>query len=66
MRILALALLAFVSVSGDARAWGDTGHKVVCEIAFRLVQADTRAAIRKLIRSDQEFDTFTDSCVYPD
>jgi S1/P1 Nuclease len=66
MRILVLAFLALVLISSEAHAWGDTGHKVVCEIAFRLVQVDTRAAIRKLIRSDQEFDTFSDSCIYPD
>src|SRR4030095_16611603 len=39
---------------------------IVCEIAFRLAQPDTRAAIRKLIRSDSEFDTFSESCVFPD
>src|SRR4029077_2727413 len=66
MRILVLAFLALVLISSEAHAWGDTGHKVVCEIAFRLAQADTRAAIRKLIRSDQEFDNFSDSCIYPD
>jgi S1/P1 Nuclease len=66
MRILVLALLALSFAPGEAFAWGDTGHKVVCEIAFRLAQVDTRAAIRKLIRSDQEFDTFSDSCIFPD
>jgi hypothetical protein len=34
---------------------GDEGHKIVCEIAFRLAQPDTRAAARELIRSDTEF-----------
>jgi hypothetical protein len=67
MRCFLLAILALVSIfGGNAWAWGDTGHKIVCEIAFRLAQPDTRAAVRKLIRSDSEFDTFTDSCVFPD
>jgi nuclease S1 len=66
MRCFLVAAMAVVALSGDARAWGDEGHKIVCEIAFRLAQPDTRAAVRKLIRSDTEFDTFTDSCVYPD
>jgi hypothetical protein len=61
-----LATLVFMSFCGSAWAWGDEGHKIVCEIAFRLAQPDTRAVIRKLIRSDTEFDTFTDSSVYPD
>ena len=30
-------------VNGDAFAWGDEGHKIVCEIALRLVQPNTRA-----------------------
>src|SRR5271168_2644961 len=42
------------------------GHTVVCEIAFRLAVPDTRAAIRKLIRADSEFDTFGESCTFPD
>lgn len=61
--LAALALFAFCS---NASAWGDTGHKIVCEIAYRLAQPDTRAAIRKLIRADSEFDTFSESCVFPD
>jgi hypothetical protein len=47
-----LGLLAIVLALGapsDCWAWGDQGHKVICEIAFRLVQPSTRAEIRKLI-----------------
>jgi nuclease S1 len=63
---LSIMLVAFFAFCGNAWAWGDTGHKIVCEIAFQLAAADTRAAIRKLIRTDQEFDTFADSCIFPD
>jgi hypothetical protein len=66
MRRALLTLLALVSLCGDARAWGDHGHRVVCEIAFRLVQPDTRAAVERLIASDLAFRTFADSCVFPD
>jgi hypothetical protein len=59
-------MLAFVLISGEARAWGDLGHKVICEIAFRLVQPDTQTAINRLTRLDSEFKTFSDSCIYPD
>jgi hypothetical protein len=45
---------------------GDLGHKVICEIAFRLVQPDTRAAITRLMQLDSEFKAFSDSCIYPD
>src|ERR1039457_4340271 len=61
-----LATLALVSLCGSARAWGDNGHKIICEIAFRLAQPDTRSAVRRLIQSDAEFSTFADSCVFPD
>ena len=66
MRYILLSVLALISQCGNAHAWGDEGHKIVCEIAFRLTQPDTRAAVRKLIRSDTEFDTFSESRVFPD
>ena len=59
-------MLILVSLGSEARAWGDLGHKVICEIAFRLVQPDTRAAINQLMQLDREFKTFSDSCVHPD
>lgn len=43
MRRLSLAALALIALGGDAWAWGLTGHKIVCDIAFRLVTAETRA-----------------------
>ena len=66
MRFLLLVAALVVGFCSNALAWGDEGHKIVCEIAFRLAQPDTRAAVRKLIRSDTEFDTFSESCVFPD
>jgi hypothetical protein len=41
IRVL-LSTLALLALCGDALAWGDLGHKIICEIAFRLVQPDTR------------------------
>jgi hypothetical protein len=66
MRVLIAVALALIASTGNAWAWGDTGHKIVCEIAFRLAAPDTRAAVRKLIRSDTEFDTFSEACTGPD
>jgi hypothetical protein len=51
-------MLAFILLGGEARAWGDLGHKVICEIAFRLVQPDTQAAINRLMQLDSEFKPF--------
>jgi hypothetical protein len=61
-----LTLLTFIAFGGEARAWGDQGHKVICEMAFRLVQPDTRSAIKGLMQLDSQFKTFSDSCIYPD
>lgn len=66
MRYFVLTVTALVAFCGQAWAWGDEGHKIVCEIAFRLAQPDTRAAVAKLIQSDTQFTTFSDSCIYPD
>jgi nuclease S1 len=59
-----VALLYVLTVGGPAFAWGDEGHKVVCEIAFSEVKPSTYAAIIELIRADGEFDTFSDSCTW--
>jgi hypothetical protein len=66
MRYFIAVASALVAFSGNAWAWGDTGHKIVCEIAFRLAAPDTRAAVRKLVRADTEFDTFSEACTGPD
>jgi hypothetical protein len=65
--VVVLTIVASVAgVAQDAWAWGDEGHKVVCEIAFRLVQPSTRAEIKKLISTDERFTSFSDSCTWPD
>jgi hypothetical protein len=49
-----------------AAAWGDEGHKVICEIAFRMAKPSTRAEIQRLIKTDTAFNRFSDSCIWPD
>jgi hypothetical protein len=66
MRRLIISIVVLLLIQGTAHGWGDTGHRIICEIAFRLVQDDTRAAIKGLIESDTDFATFSDSCVFPD
>jgi hypothetical protein len=65
LRGLSLAALALASLCDNARAWSDPGHKIICEIAFRLAHQDTRAAVRRLMESDTEFKTFSDSASFP-
>lgn len=59
-------MFAFILFGSEARAWGDLGHKVICELALRLVQPNTQVAINRLMQLDSEFKTFSDSCIYPD
>ncbi|MBR1029381.1 S1/P1 nuclease [Bradyrhizobium liaoningense] len=66
MRVFAILFITLFLLPGHAFAWGDEGHQIVCEIAYRLATVDTRAAIRKLVRNDQEYDTFSEACVFPD
>jgi hypothetical protein len=61
LRLLVALLLVSGGVCPDAWAWGDEGHKVICEIAERLVQPNTRAEIQKLISADERFSSFSDS-----
>src|SRR5262245_41677889 len=63
---IAAAFLVASAIATNALAWGDEGHKVVCEIALSQVKPSTRTAIAELIRIDSEFDTFSDSCIWPD
>ena len=58
--------MVLFSFSSHTWAWGDEGHKVICEIAFRLVLLSSRAEIPRLIKTDTEFHRFSDSCIWPD
>jgi hypothetical protein len=68
MRCILLAMLLLGSFSGNALAWGDTAHQVICEVAFRLAKPATQAEIQRLINSDPtvKFPDFSESCVFPD
>jgi hypothetical protein len=57
MTRIVLILVGFFAMTGDAWAWGDTGHKIVCEIAMRLAAPNTRAEVQRLIKTDAEFDS---------
>ena len=56
VRRILLALVLLFPISSDAWAWGDEGHRIICEIAFRLAQPSTRAEIQKLISNDEQFE----------
>jgi hypothetical protein len=67
--ICALAVVVAVGMAlhpEPAAAWGDQGHKVICELAMRLAQPSTRAEIQKLMSTDERFTSFSESCTWPD
>jgi len=61
-----LMLLVGLGGAGQAWAWGDVGHRVICEIAFRELNERARGEVIRLIRRDTEFRVFSDSCVWAD
>jgi len=52
--------------SSPALAWGDFGHRILCEIAFQELSDRTRQRVKTLIRRDPEFETFAEFCSWPD
>ena len=61
-----LLMLGAIGESGPAWAWGDLGHKIVCQIAFQELNDKARAEVIRLIMLDEKFDSFTDACTWPD
>jgi hypothetical protein len=61
-----VAVIAILVAPVTARAWGDAGHKVVCEIALSLVSPGTYAEIGRLIKLGGKFSTFPEACTWPD
>ena len=62
-------MLAFGATGGGASsawAWGDLGHKIVCQIAFQELNDKARAEVVRLIALDSTFDSFTDACTWPE
>jgi hypothetical protein len=66
MRALALGLVIGLSFCSPADAWGELGHKIVCEIAYRLATPAARSEVRRLIDVDTTKWTFSDSCTWAD
>jgi hypothetical protein len=50
----------------SAWAWGDLGHRTICQIAFQELNDKARTEVIRLIALDATFDSFTDACTWPD
>jgi hypothetical protein len=58
--------LAFIGSASPVWAWGDLGHRVICQIAFQELNNKARSEVIRLIALDGIFDSFTDACTWPD
>lgn len=46
--------------------WGETGHRVVCQIAFDELHDRARTEVERLLDLDPAFESFADSCLFAD
>jgi len=71
MRRSLIALIAIALFPLNAFAWGPDGHRIVCRIAFLLLDADEKQEVIRLTAAYERPDGkstrfFTDGCVFPD
>ena len=55
-----------VMLPGAALAWGETGHRVVCQIAYEELLPEARAELDRLMAQDANYDSFAESCLFAD
>jgi hypothetical protein len=60
-----LAAFGFALTPSPARAWGNEGHRIVCEIAWRRLTPAARTFVRD-IREGDSSPTFAQSCTWAD
>src|SRR5262245_16519374 len=65
--LLGLTLaLSLVGATSPAWAWGDLGHKIICQIAFQALNDKARNEVSRLIALDDTFKSLADACTWPD
>jgi len=57
--------LALALVAAKARAWGDVGHRVVGELAWRRLSPAAQAAVSEAL-TEQGYETLADGATWPD
>jgi len=71
LKVFAIVACLTVSFAPEASAWGPDGHRIVCRIAYQLLDAPRQTEIRRLTSAYRTpdgagFGFFTDGCVFPD
>jgi hypothetical protein len=59
-------LWLLVLMPSFACAWGGTGHRVACQIAYDELLPEARAELDRLLALDPNFESFADSCLFAD
>lgn len=54
------------ALPAPAAAWGQDGHWIVCELAYRQLSDDARDAVDRLVAAQSDYETFAEGCHYPD
>lgn len=65
-RLACLTAVLLSALPGPVLAWGETGHRVVCQIAYDELLPEARAELDRLIEMDPDFDSFAESCLFAD
>jgi len=70
-RVLTVVACLEVGVATEASAWGPDGHRIVCRIAYQLLDPPRQAKIRTMTSAFRDPDGeaiqfFTEGCVFPD
>jgi len=73
MRVLLCLLAAFIGAAlpSHALAWGDVGHQLICQIAYKELTDSTRTKLDAIMQADTSANslttkTFAQACIRPD
>jgi len=70
-RVPGLLLLGLFLAAPQALAWGEDGHRIVCRIAYLLLDEADQATVQRATEAYErpdgsQFQFYTDGCVFPD
>ena len=61
----ALTGLLLLLFAADSQGFGRTGHKMICNMSYQLIQPATRSKLDKLLQATP-YQSFGPACVWPD
>jgi hypothetical protein len=64
--VLPWAALSSIIAVPKSYAWGDAGHRIVCQLAYLELTPAAKAEVDALIALDPKFKSFAASCTWPD